>query len=274
MTIENRFLTEVIICFGKLLVFWDFPPRAKMWLFISIIWSNDARLISFFIYPCKLASCRVGRTPCDFLVQLLSFRNGFVFVSACKVTVSTCSWRWLHTQMFPCCVVPPNMVLDKSQMGRGERIVYRPPAWRCYSSIWSEHMRRNQRRTVPHIMTLNNISVLFPFLWFIMLFQKHGATVRSVWWVRKSFQWPRTIQNKPFAFQNDPFDYMQNVSLPSSRPQRRTPDTNLWFSSLSAGVMVFFCFRCSMAAFCFITTWSTRGRNMSEQNPTFYDIAV
>lgn len=168
-----------------------------MWLFISIIWSNDARLISFVIYTCKLASCRVGRTPCDFLVQLLSFINGFVFVSACKVTVSTCSWRWLHTQMFPCCVVPPNMVLDKSQMGRGERIVYRLPAWRCYSSIWSEDIRRNQRRTVPQIMTLNIISVLlFPFLWFIMLFQKHGATVRSVWWVRKSFQWPRTIQNK------------------------------------------------------------------------------
>lgn len=34
--------------------------------------------------------------------------------------------------------------------------------------------------------------------------------------------------------------------------------TDLWFSSLSAGVKVFFCFRCSMTAFCFITTWNIR----------------
>lgn len=87
-----------------------------------------------------------------------------------------------------------------------------------------------------------------------MLFQKHVATCCH-WW-EKSVQWPRTLQYKPFALQNDTFDYMQNI-IPTFP---HILDTNLWFSSLSAGVMVFFCFRCSITAFCFITTWNTRRR--------------
>lgn len=36
--------------------------------------------------------------------------------------------------------------------------------------------------------------------------------------------------------------------------QERGRGAHLWFSSRSAGDRVFFCFRCSMTAFCFITT--------------------
>lgn len=127
------------------------------------------------------------------------------------------------------------------------------------------HMIRAQTHkgvTIQRSSTVPQINIIFSAV--IVRRFKNMSPQSFMWMVRRvqSFLWPAALQDKPLRFQNDVPEHEQNI-MPINFHTHC--DTNLWFSSLSAGVMVFFCFRCSITAFCFITTWNTRRREMSEQ---------
>lgn len=76
-----------------------------------------------------------------------------------------------------------------------------------------------------------------------------------------------------FCFSKLKSIYLENRWLTNVDARKETVKSNLWFSSLSAGVMVFFCFRCSITAFCFMTTWNM-GTRWQKQGWTLLRLLV
>lgn len=102
-----------------------------------------------------------GRALCNFTVKLFSFMNGLVFVfllvGSQRGRAAVCG----YTQKFPCCVVPPNMMLDETQREREKDNVY---TGGDVTVPYNQKMdTRHCSPTVPPIMTLycTFFSVLF-----------------------------------------------------------------------------------------------------------------
>lgn len=124
------------------------------------------------------------------------------------------SWRLADDSDMCVCTYSPSIIVQIhfQHPGGGIRKRCQPDGLDCKDSKENRHTVR-----------------LFPFLWFIMLFEKHAVTV----WVRKSFQWHRSPEYKPASIQKT---HTRNITSPTFTAQ--TSDSLLspqasWSSSAS-----------------------------------------
>ncbi len=153
-------------------------------------------------------------------------------------------------QTLSCCVVPFNMVLIKSHMRRGERILFGLFKWQCYTYIWSQHGHIKAQSTENDSKVCAVVSI----------FMMHNVVLKTS--CLSAFS---QTDEKILPITQEHFNIHTFQNKTTCKISFKCLNTNLWFSSLSAGVMVFFCFRCSITAFCFITTWNTRCSKRWEQ---------